>query len=306
MENPTLVSLLPSATEIICALGLQRHLVGISHACDFPADVKGLPVLTKPRINATASGAEIDAEVRSLKKRGTSLFEIRTGLLQSLKPDWIFTQDQCDVCAVSLAEVEQAAKALFDHPVQVCALRPDNLEGIWKDVRKIAEATGTVERGEKIIQAIHHRIHPLRGCFDKRPRVACLEWLAPPIVAGGWIPELVEIAGGEPVIVTGPGPFQQVTWESLQAVDPDFLVLMPCGFPVERTEAELKQIADGIRTLRAVQQGRCYIADGNAYFNRPGPRIADSCEILAALIHPEKCLAFLNRYRSAIAQWPRS
>ncbi|MEZ4751026.1 MAG: ABC transporter substrate-binding protein [Bdellovibrionota bacterium] len=265
-----------------------------------------MPILTKSKVDDKASSASIDKEVRSLVQHGLSLYEIQTDLLQTLKPDWIFTQDQCDVCAVTLKDVTEAVEDLFDKPVQICSLRPNSLEDIWGDIRKVAEAMGVVERGEKIIQAIHHRINPLRGCFSKRPRVACLEWLDPPMVAGGWIPEIVEIAGGEPVIVTEAGPFQEVSWDNLQAVDPDFLVLMPCGFPVERTERELKQIPEGIRTLRAVQQGRCYIVDGNAYFNRPGPRVADSCEILSALVHPEKCLAFLNRYRSAIAQWPRN
>ncbi|MCB0418317.1 MAG: cobalamin-binding protein [Bdellovibrionaceae bacterium] len=306
MQNATVVSLLPSATEILCALGLQKQLVGVSHECDFPQEIKGLPVLTESKIDPNAPSAQIDGKVRTLVQKGLSLYEIRTDLLQTLKPDWIFTQDQCEVCAVSLEDVTCAVKDLFQSPVNICSLKPESLDDIWRDIRKVAEAMGVEERGEKIVQAIYHRINPLRGCFSTRPRVACLEWLDPPMVAGGWIPEIVEIAGGEPVIVSEPGPFKEVSWDTLREVDPDFLVLMPCGFSVERTEAELKNIPDGIRQLRAVQQGRCYIVDGNAYFNRPGPRIADSCEILAALVHPEKCLAFLNRYRSAIAQWPRS
>lgn len=306
MEHLSVVSLLPSATEILCTLGLQKHLVGISHECDYPAEVKGLPALTRAKIDPGKRSASIDAEVRALLKEGGSLYAIDTDLLQALKPDIIFTQDQCEVCAVSLDEVTEAVSGLRDKKVTICSLKPNTLDDIWEDIRKVAKAMDVEERGEKTIQAIRHRIDPLRTCFSKRPRVACLEWLEPPMIAGGWIPEVVQIAGGEPVIVTDASKFETVSWKSLRAVDPDFVVLMPCGFSIDRTGRELTHIQQELRSIRAVQQGRCYIVDGNGYFNRPGPRIADSCEILAALIHPEKCSAFLNRYRSVIAQWPRN
>ena len=306
---PTIVSLLPSATEIVCAMGLRNQLLGISHECNYPEDIEGLPVVSSSKIDSSADSATIDHSVRTLAHEGLSLYEIDGKLLEQLKPGLVITQDQCHVCAVSLSEVQSAVSKLTTRSTKVCSLHPEKLTDIYGDIQKIGQDTNSPVRAEKIIQSMKARIEPLTQLFSgqQTPKVLCLEWLDPPMVAGGWIPELVKIAGGSPVIVSEPGKFAEVGWDVISRSDPDFVILMPCGFSVARTKQELEnmQVKAAISQLRATLRGRCYIVDGDGHFNRPGPRIADSCEILAAVLHPERCLEFRNRHREFIAQWPR-
>ncbi len=289
-ESPsTIVSLIASATEIVCALGLRERLVGVSHECDFPEDVVGLPVLSEPRMDTRLPGGQIDRAVRDLVREGLSVYRVRVEELERLRPGLIVTQDQCEVCAVSLRDVEEACSALTLRETRVCTLRPESLADILSDFRRVGEAAGVPERAEALAGGFERRIAAVCESVARRPRprVACVEWLDPPMVAGGWIPEIVEMAGGEPVIVTSQTRFRTVTWEEIEAADADAVVLMPCGFTVGKTLEDLRDngIAAPLRRLRAVKEGRCVVADGNAYFNRPGPRIADSAEILASIFH---------------------
>lgn len=272
----TIISLIASATEIVCALGLRDRLVGVSHECDFPDDVKGLPVLSAPKVDPALPGGEIDRQVRRIAADGLSVYRILEDELARLRPDLIVTQDQCEVCAVSLGDVERAVGALTLKATRICSLRPDRLADVFEDFRRVGAAAGVPERGEALAASVGDRLEALRAKTSQaadRPSVACIEWLDPLMIAGGWMPELARIAGGEPV----------------PADDPDVIVIMPCGFTIDRTLAELEgsDAAAPLRRLRATREGRCFVVDGNAYFNRPGPRIADSAEILAGLLHPD-------------------
>lgn len=291
-SDGSIVSLIASATEIVCALGLRDRLVGISHECDFPADVRGLPVCSEPRMNATQASGQIDRAVRDLVRDGASVYHVRTAVLEQLRTDLIVTQDQCHVCAVSLADVEQACSTLAHKPVRICSLTPHRLDDIYADFERVGTAAGVPERGSALASKVRERLDALESAVAgvPRPTVVCVEWLDPPMVAGGWMPELVRMAGGTPVLVTSPERFRTVGWQDIEAADPDVAVIMPCGYDIRRTVGELSDapIAAPLRRLRATRAGRTFVADGNAYFNRPGPRIADSTEILAALLHPDR------------------
>ena len=288
-----IASLLPSSTEIICALGLRERLVGVSHECDYPADVVGLPVLTEPKLDPRGTSGDIDARVREIVQEGLSVYRLNTDALQDLQPDVIVTQDQCEVCAVSLPDVEDAVQCFLTADVNVVSLNPAKLSDIWRDVRNVAAATGRQEAAETLIRGLEARLHTLadktRGLL--RPRVACLEWLDPLMAAGNWIPELVALAGGAYGLVAAGAHTPPMTWETLAAYQPEVIVITPCGFKIPQTQADLPLLTAHPlwQTLPAVQANRVYVADGNAYYNRPGPRIVESAEILAEMLHPEAC-----------------
>lgn len=288
-----IVSLLPSSTEIVCALGLRERLVGVSHECDYPADVAGLPTLTEPKLDPHGTSSDIDLRVREIVQEGLSIYRLRTDTLQELQPDVIVTQDQCEVCAVSLSEVESAVRSFLTLDVSVVSLRPGKLSDIWADIRNIAEAAGRQKNAEKLIRNLQGRLQKVKEKTRhmRRPRVVCLEWLNPLMVAGNWIPELVDIAGGEYGLVDAGAHTPPITWDVLTAYRPEVLIITPCGFPIPQSQIDLPQLmAHPLwQTLPAVQKNRVCVADGNAYYNRPGPRIAESAEILAEMLHPEAC-----------------
>jgi iron complex transport system substrate-binding protein len=288
-----IVSLLPSSTEILCVLGLRESLVGVSHECDYPSDVIGLPTLTEPKLDPHGLSGEIDTRVHQILQEGLSIYRIKTDVLQSLQPDIVVTQDQCDVCAVSLSEVEEAVRCFLTPGVKVVSLKPQRLGDIWEDMRHVARATGREDATEEVLRGLKRRLGKLEQQTRHlpRPRVACIEWIEPLIAAGNWVPELIEIAGGE-YALTGAGAHSPVmTWETLIAYQPDVLVLMPCGFPIAQTQRELSALMTHPQwnALTAVKTHRVFIVDGNAYLNRPGPRIVDSAEILAEILHPDIC-----------------
>lgn len=308
-ESPRIVSLIASATEIVCGLGLREHLVGISHECDYPPDVAGLPVLSAPKVNPALASAEIDRRVREIVREGLSVYRVDVGGLERLRPDLIVTQDHCEVCAVSLRDVEDALCAITHTATTVCSLHPSSLADIARDFQRVAEAAGVPERGGELAGAFRSRLDAVRertAGAVRRPRVACLEWLEPPMAAGGWMPELVRIAGGEPVLVETAEAFRTVRWSDVRAADPDVVVILPCGYSLARTRSDIEQGAVNVelRALRAVREGACWVTDGNAYFNRPGPRIADSAELLAGMIQRERCGEWLTQHRGAAARWP--
>lgn len=289
--TPRVVSLLSSATEIVCALGCQRLLVGRSHECDYPASILNLPQCSRPRIDVTGSSREIDERVKSSASQGLSLYDVDGPRLRELAPDIILTQTQCEVCAVSLKDVEAAVYGMLAAPARLVSLHPNSLTDLWRDIRLVADELEVPEQGEVLVANLQERLtrlsHAADGCAI-RPGVACLEWLDPLMAAGNWVPELVEIAGGKNLFGTAGRHSPWMDWESLIAADPEVIVALPCGWDIAKASQELIPLAahTGWSELQAVQTGRVYVTDGNQYFNRPGPRLVDSAEILAEMFHP--------------------
>jgi len=282
-----IVSLLPSATEIVCALGAADELVGRSHECDFPVTIVDRPALTSARIAAGASSLEIDRAVRDVIEQALSIYAIDDELLAELEPDVIVTQDLCEVCAVSLDDVRSAVARLAGDHVRIVSLSPTRLEHVMQNVEDVARAIDRVETGRRVRASLEQRIRDLAAraaLAPARPRVATLEWLDPLMVGGTWMPELVELAGGIALDATAGAPARTITRARLTELAPDVVILKPCGFTIERTLEEAELVA-ALGAL--VPAARVYIADGNAYFNRPGPRLVESLEVLAACVHPE-------------------
>ncbi len=286
-----IASLLPSATEIVCALGARESLVGVSHECDYPADVVGLPILTKSHIRVLPRSADIDRDVRALVRDVLAVYELELDVLRELEPDVIVTQDLCDVCAVSFDDVCRAAQDLANPDLVIESLHPKRLADVILDVGRVGRAIGREREAEEVIRAIEGRIERVRerALPLERPSVLTIEWLDPVMIGGTWMPELVELAGGTP-LVTRPGDHAPtLTIDQLADLKPDVVLIKPCGFDLERTLAERSTLVELLERVDwpAVREGRVFVADGNAFFNRPGPRLADSLEILAACIHPD-------------------
>lgn len=287
------VSLLPSATEIIAALGCGDRLVGRSHECDFPPGVERLPVCTRPRVDVSGSSAAIDKAVRGAVADALAVYEVLEDELRHLKPDAIVTQDQCEVCAVSLADVEACVARWSGRPVTLVSLGARTMAGVYDDILKVAEALGVGDAGEAVVAALADRTDVIAAAakaLKERPTVACIEWTAPLMAAGNWVPEMVTMAGGRDLFGEAGEHAPALTPEALRAADPDAIVFMPCGFGLERTRAETEALAEatpGWRDLAAVRVGRVYATDANSFFNRPGPRLAESLEIMAEILHPD-------------------
>ena len=288
-SSPRIVSLLSSSTEIVAALGCTDWLVGRSHECDFPPEVHLLPICSKPRVDPSASSREINAQVKALVADQISIYEVDGPLLASLHPDVILTQTLCEVCAVSDKDVLTALGPELLPGARLVSLKPQCLSETWDDIQTVADAIGVSNRGYEVITQLRKRLDALRLRVAPltRPRVACIEWLAPLMAAGNWVPELVEAAGGRSVIGQAGAHSPWLEWEELAAADPDVMVLMPCGFDLERTcsEAAVLHSDERWNVLRAVRAGRVYAVDGNQFFNRPGPRLVDSAEMLANIFH---------------------
>lgn len=286
-----IVSLLPSATEIVCALGLRDALVGVSHECDFPADVVGLPVLTAPKLDPSRPSRAIDGDIRALVAAGLGVYTIDAARLEELRPDLIVTQDQCDVCAVSYADVTAAVRSLAQRTTQIVSLRPNHLDDVWRDVETVAVAAGVAAIGRSVADGLRGRVAALaeRTAALPRPRLACLEWFDPLMAAGNWVPDLAFAAGATCDLVAPGTHSAWLEWADLVADRPDVVCAMPCGFTLARTATELARLLDEPRwqALPAVRAGRVFAVDGSSYFNRPGPRLVESAEILAAILHPD-------------------
>lgn len=294
-----IVSLIASATEIVDALGLGEWLVGRSHECDYPAEVQRLPACTAPAFDVSGSSGEIDAQVKALYAAAAadptlalSIYRVFGDVLHGLAPDVILTQSQCDVCAVSLVDVERSLEGWIGARPKVVSLAPERLSDVWADVERVADALGVPERGIALAASLKERVEAIetraKG-MPARPRVATLEWFDPLMAGGNWVPELVELAGGQNLVGRAGEHSPWMTWDELVKADPDVIVLLPCGFDLARTRAEAATLAnhEGWAGLKAVQSGQVYITDGNAYFNRPGPRLVESLEILAEIVHPD-------------------
>lgn len=293
ISDKRIISLLPAATEIVCALGLRQNLVGRSHECDYLEAVKELPVCSDANMDHNLSSAEIDKRVKEILSEALSVYTVNREQIKALQPDVVITQAQCDVCAVSLAEVKQALENYLDKPAQIISLEPQTLNDIFRDIENVAASLNVTARGEALIEELQERVdiikHKLKF-IENKPTVACIEWLEPMMVSGNWIPELVDVAGGVSILAESGKHSPYVEWVDIRLADPEIIVLMPCGFGIERTMKEINILLEqpGFADLKAVKSNRIYIADGNHYFNRPGPRIVDSIEILAEIINPKQ------------------
>lgn len=289
---PRVVSLIASATEWVAALGARPWLVGRSHECDFPPDVLDLPACSSAKFDVHGDSRQIDERVKATLAEATSVYRVHVEQLDALQPTVILTQTQCEVCAVSLRDVEDAVRRSIASRPSVVALAPNALCDVWRDGERIGQALGLSARATALTEALQHRLQALSArCQALRrlpPRVACLEWLEPLMAAGNWIPELVELVGGVSLFGAAGQHSPWMTWDSLVAADPDVIVALPCGYDLAKTTAEMRWLTERAdwSTLRAVRDGRVFVTDGNQFFNRPGPRLVESAEMLAEMFYP--------------------
>jgi iron complex transport system substrate-binding protein len=296
-----IVSLIASATEIVHSLGLGNRQVGRSHECDYPASVRSLPVCTQPKFAINGTSAEIDQLVKQTLASAGSVYDIFRETLERLQPTHILTQSQCKVCAVSLQDVEQSLSEDYSSRPRVVALEPNSLADLWNDIRRVADACDAKARGDVLVSDLQSRMGAISNrCRTSgvRPRVACIEWIEPLMAAGNWTPELVNLAGAENLFGEEGQHSPWIEWKDVVAADPDLLLIAPCGFDLERTRAEMHWLTDRPEwpALRAVQEGQVFLGDGNQFFNRPGPRVVETLEILAEICHPK---LFAPRWREA-------
>ncbi len=294
---PRIVSLIASSTEIVHALGMGKYMVGRSHECDYPSSITNLPVCTGPKFRTDGSSYEIDQRVKAIVQESLSVYKVYADVLEELKPSHIITQAQCEVCAVSLRDVEEAACELISSQPRIVSLQPDCLEDVWTDIRKVGESLQISDDAEALIDKLKVRIADVcqeaakaENALGRKPKVAVIEWIDPLMAAGNWMPELVEMAHGENLFGIAGKHSPWMSWEDLVAKDPDVIIVTPCGFDNNRTLEEMHLISGkpGYDSITAVKNKRVYVADGNQYFNRPGPRLVDSLEMLVEMFYPDK------------------
>jgi len=280
-------SLLPSTTEIVCALGLKENLVGITHECDYPQEISEIQVVTKSLINHSGSNShEINKHITEALHSGSGIYSIDNEALEFTNPDLILTQELCEVCAVSYSQVEESVRTLSGHQT-VLSFEPSNIEGILDSIIQIGKQTCTEANAKALVSEAHGRIDVVKSKSSdssKKPSVLGLEWLEPPFIGGHWVPEMIEIAGGSPALGDQAEPSREITWEQALEASPQIIVLMVCGFGLERTMEEFS-LLNGSNFWKKYN-GEIYAVNGSAYFSRPGPRIIDGIEILSEIIHP--------------------
>lgn len=284
-----IVSLVPSATEIVAGLGLAGSLVGISADCDYPPEVRTVPVLTEAVVADPLSSPAIDRLIRGRIHTGQSVYHLDAAQLAWLRPDVILTQELCAVCAPPFTTVRRAAR-LVEAETRIVSLEPRGLDDILDNVRLVGKIAGVAERAAALAGGLRRRIEAVAGRWPHvRPRVVCVEWLDPIWIGGHWVPEMVALAGGTDVLGAAREASRVAGWDDVRAADPDVLVVMACGFDLARTRAEIGLLTDrpGWEALPAVRAGRVYLTNASAFFNRPGPRIVDGLEALAGMLHPE-------------------
>lgn len=288
-----IVSLLPAATEIVAALGYEHCLVGRSHECDFPADVQSLPVCTQPLFDVSGSSRAIDDQVRSALRDSAALYGVRSDVLEMLRPTLIVGQHQCDVCAIPQEAVERAVCSLPSPRPDLVALQAQNASEILDDIAIVADALSDPAAGQQLIARLRQRMATLAQALEgvtAPPSVVGIEWMEPLMSAGNLVPDLIDLARGTPVLAESGRHSPWITWDELAAADPDVIVVMPCGFNLDRTIQELALLTDhpAWPGLKAVRTMRVFIADGNQFFNRLGPRFVEGAEILAEILHPDR------------------
>lgn len=291
MKKPRIVSLIASSTEMVCALGMGDHLVGRSHECDYPEWVKQLPQTTESKIDIEGKSYEIDQKVKAILQEGLSVYRVSAEKLNELKPDVILTQIQCVVCAVSEKDVIEASCQIIDSHPTIVSLNTNSLEDLWTDIQKVAEAIGVPARGVKLMADLKARMKKIadQSASLSKPTVAFIEWVDPLMSCGNWMPTLIEMAGGKNLFGEAGKHSPWMKWEDLKKADPDFIIISPCGFDIARTKKELPALTEkpDWKNLKAVQNNKVYLADGNQFFNRPGPRLVESLEIIGEILHPE-------------------
>lgn len=285
-----IVSLLPSATEIAVALGLQDQLVGRSHECDFPLAVKALPVCTSTKLEKGLTSRAIEDRVKAIVEKGLSVYDVDAPLLRSLAPDVILTQSQCAVCAVTPADLEEALAEWVGTPPRLVSLAPDDLADVFGDLARVAEAAGVPERAAPAIARMQAGLAALPEAPAARPTMLAVEWIEPLMVAGNWVPELIRAVGAEPLLAAPGVHSHWIEFEAVAAADPHIIAFMPCGYQLAQTLPEARALlsAPPWRDLRAVREGRVFAVDGHHLFNRPGPRLVESAEVLACLLRPDE------------------
>jgi len=289
---PRIVSLIASATEIVHALGQFPNQVGRSHECDFPPEVTRLAVCTKPTIDIHADSREIDRSVKDRVRNALSVYDVYDDVLERLQPTHIITQTQCEVCAVSLRDVERSVASRLASKPKIISLTPNALADVWDDIQRVADSLDIAECGNNLIASLKARMFAISErsrAVSEWPTVACIEWIEPLMAGGNWTPELIDMAGGVNLFGEAGKHSGYFTWDELERSDPDVIVISPCGFDIERTVQEMHWLTDRPtwHGLRAVRQDSVYLADGNLYFNRPGPRLVETLEILAEMLHFE-------------------
>jgi iron complex transport system substrate-binding protein len=279
-----IASLLPSATEIVCALGMEPELVAVTHECDYPDAVRAKPVLTRSVLSGDSSSVEIDRHIRQLVHQGSSIYALDADLLEALHPDLILTQELCEVCAVSYPIVERAARRLGSSP-QLVSLEPESLDDVFQNILFVGGLAGRQDAARQVCDALRRRVAAVAERVAGRPRrrVVCLEWVDPPYNCGHWTPELVTLAGGEELLGVARQPAHPIEWQQVIDAEPEVVVVMACGFSLDRSLREVEATRGRFDTLPA----RIWVVDGNAYFSRPGPRLVDSVEIMAGILHPD-------------------
>ena len=292
MSGLRIVSLLPSATEIVAAMGMVDHLVGRSHQCDFPARVQALPALSATKVRLDGTSADIDRRVSEIIAQGVSVYSVDAERLRALKPDVIVTQTQCAICAVTPADLEEALCEWTGLAPKLVSLEPDDLADVWADMRRVGRALGVEDAAHAAIvglQARLQRIRQVASLAPRRPTVAAIEWIEPLMAGGNWMPELIEAAGGESLFAAAGQHSPWLDWSALAAADPEVILLLPCGFTIAQSLADLPLLAARPEwaRMRAVREGRVYVLDGHHYFNRPGPRLVESAEMVAEILNPD-------------------
>lgn len=290
--SPKVISLLPSTTEIVCALGLESTLVGRSHECDYPESVTKLPHCTEPKFDPDGTSYQIDQRVKALLQEGLSVYRVDAEKLATLRPDVILTQDHCEVCAAPLSEVEQAVQNYLDYNVKIISVSPTNLSEVLESIQTIAKALGVPGKGQELKNSIKQRLQEIHDTAKllPSPKLLCLEWLDPLMTAGNWVPELSEIAGGDPVGAKAGKHSPFIDWDKINDLEPEVIAITPCGYDIEQTMAEISTLTSSPewKKLPAVENKDVYILEGNQYFNRPGPRLVESAQILLEILHAEE------------------
>jgi len=282
-----IVSLIPSATEIIFALGLCDNLVGISHECDYPKEILKLPKLTTSRIKTEQSSIKIDYDIKKILEKSLSVYEVKSDLLRKLDPDVIITQSQCSVCAVSLKDVEECLRKFINRKPLLIDLKPNTFNEVLNDINRVGEKLNKKSESQILIKNIKNEISKIKEktSHSNIKNVLCIEWIEPIMTAGNWVPQLVEFAGGKSVLAKSGKNSNFIKLEYINFKEVDIVIFMPCGFDIKRSKEEISKA--NVDYLSNLKDKKTFIVDGNKYFNRPGPDLLESTRILAEIIHPD-------------------
>tara|TARA_Y100000590_G_scaffold420875_1_gene524027 strand:+ start:116 stop:1042 length:927 start_codon:yes stop_codon:yes gene_type:complete len=289
-----IVTLIPSATEIVSFLGQKKYIIGKSHECDFPRDLSKITKLTEPKINVEGTSGEIHKQIEVILEKSLSVYKVHVDKLKKLNPDFIVTQSHCEVCAVSFSEVENITKEHLGKNTKIISLQPNKLEEVFNDIKRVAKSLKVYnDHNNKLINNLKIRLNDIKKKTKKlkKPKILCVEWIDPLMAAGNWMPEMTRIAGGEDILGKIGTDSHWIKFEDIKNQDPEFIVFIPCGFNLNKTFKEVKKLINMNnvwKKLKAFKNKNLYITDGNQYFNRPGPRLIDSIEILAEIFHSNK------------------